>query len=239
MLFSLLNSGDMRIAIMSILLTVPTVLLSLSIHEAAHGYVAYKMGDRTAFNLGRVTLNPLKHLDPIGAICMLLFGYGWAKPVPINARNFENPKKGMALTALAGPVSNFILGIIGVFLYCLVLFSANTEVVVKAISRNETLFILVRVIITFLYYFAYLNFLYMVFNLIPVPPFDGSRIFSSFLPTRVYFSIMRYERYYLIAILGISFICSRMFNFSPFSWLADKVFELVSYPFVLLFNLIF
>ena len=145
----------------------------------------------------------------------------------------------MALTALAGPVSNFILGIIGVFLYCLVLFSANAEVVVKAISRNETLFILVRVIITFLYYFAYLNFLYMVFNLIPVPPFDGSRIFSSFLPTRVYFSIMRYERYYLIAILGISFICSRMFNFSPFSWLADKVFELVSYPFVLLFNLIF
>ena len=94
-------------------------------------------------------------------------------------------------------------------------------------------------ILIFLRNFAFLNFLYTVFNLIPVPPFDGSRIFSVVLPTKVYFKIMKYERYYLIAILGISIVCSRLFNFSPFVWLADKLFNLIAYPFAMLFSLIF
>jgi Zn-dependent protease len=239
LLFSLLNGGDPRSAAISILLTLPTILIALSAHEAAHGYIAYKLGDRTAFNLGRVTLNPFKHLDPIGALCMLLCGYGWAKPVPINARNFKDPRKGMALTALAGPMTNLLLGTIGVILYYLTIYVANTNALVGVIMQNETAFIALQMVATFFYYFAYLNFLYTVFNLIPVPPFDGSRIFSVVLPTKVYFSIMRYERYYLIAILGLSILCSRLFNFSPFSWLADKLFELISYPITLLFNLIF
>ena len=129
MLFSLLNGGDPRSVAISILLTLPTILIALSAHEAAHGYIAYKLGDRTAFNLGRITLNPFKHLDPIGALCMLVCGYGWAKPVPINARNFKDPRKGMALTALAGPVTNLILGTIGVIFYYLTIYVANTKAV--------------------------------------------------------------------------------------------------------------
>ena len=239
MLGSLLGGGDPRYAAISILLTLPTILISLSAHEAAHGYIAYKLGDRTAFNLGRITLNPVKHIDPLGALCMLIFGYGWAKPVPINARNFKDPRKGMALTALAGPMTNLLLGTIGVILYYLALYTANTSAVLGMISDNYTAYIAVSMILVFLENFAFVNFLYMVFNLIPVPPFDGSRIFSVVLPTKIYFNIMKYERYYLIAILGISVVCSRLFNFSPFAWLADKIFNLISYPFVLLFNLIF
>ena len=121
MLFSILSGGDIRDIIISLLLTIPVILISLSTHEAAHGYLAYKMGDRTAYNLGRVTLNPAKHLDPMGSLCMLVFGYGWAKPVPINARNFRNPKRGMAFTAIAGPISNLILGVIGALLYSVTL----------------------------------------------------------------------------------------------------------------------
>ena len=238
MLFSLF-SGDARTAAISILLTLPTILIALSAHEAAHGYIAYKLGDRTAFNLGRITLNPLKHLDPIGALCMLVFGYGWAKPVPINARNFKDPRKGMALTALAGPLTNLILGAIGVFFYYLTRYVANTEAVLSKVADNYTAYIAITMILVFLENFAFLNFLYTIFNLIPVPPFDGSRIFSVVLPTKVYFNIIKYERYYLIAILGISIVCSRLFNFSPFVWLADKLFELISHPFIALLELIF
>jgi Zn-dependent protease len=170
---------------------------------------------------------------------MLLCGYGWAKPVPINARNFKDPRKGMALTALAGPITNLLLGTIGVILYYLTIYVANTKALVGVIIQNETAFTAVQMIVTFFYYFAYLNLLYTVFNLIPVPPFDGSRIFSVVLPPKAYFSIMKYERYYLIAILGISILCSRLFNFSPFAFLADKLFELISIPFTFIFNLIF
>ena len=104
MLSNLLGGGDLRSWLIQILLSLPIVLLALCVHETAHGYVAYKLGDPTARNLGRLTLNPLKHLDPIGFICMLLFGFGWATPVPINTRYFKKPKRDMALSALAGPV---------------------------------------------------------------------------------------------------------------------------------------
>ena len=105
-------SGNFRYFIISLLLSLPIVLLSLSVHETAHGYAAMKLGDPTARNLGRLTLNPAKHIDPIGFICMVLFGFGWAKPVPINTRYFKNPKRDMALTGLAGPVSNLLLALL-------------------------------------------------------------------------------------------------------------------------------
>ena len=117
MLLDLLTANDPKQLIISILLTVPIVMISLSVHEAAHAYIAYKMGDPTARNLGRLTINPMKHLDLVGSLMMLFVGYGWAKPVPINTRYFKNPKKGMALTALAGPVSNLILAFIGLICY--------------------------------------------------------------------------------------------------------------------------
>ena len=122
MLFEILSGGSLRDILISLLMTLPAILIALTFHEAAHGFVAYKMGDRTAYNLGRVTLNPAKHLDPMGFAWMLIFGYGWAKPVPINARNFRDPKKGMAITAIAGPLTNLILGVISTVIFTVMLF---------------------------------------------------------------------------------------------------------------------
>ncbi len=230
MLFSILSGGNPREIIISLLLTIPVILISLSMHEAAHGYLAYKMGDRTAYNLGRVTLNPVKHLDPMGSLCMLVFGYGWAKPVPINARNFRNPKKGMAFTAIAGPISNIMLGAVGALLYSVTLFLFMFFG--DNILTNEMLTNVMQVLLTFFYYLGFMNFMLAVFNLIPVPPFDGSRFFSLFLPDRLYFSMMRYERYIMIAILIAMFAFSRLFNFSPFGWVAGELFELISDPII-------
>lgn len=231
MLFSFLSQGDFRSILMNILLTIPIVLISLSFHEAAHGYIAYKMGDRTAFNLGRVTLNPAKHLDLWGTLSMLIFGYGWARPVPINARNFKNPKWGMALTAIAGPISNIILGIAGCIVFAIfMIIMQNTGVMVFAsatsvyqVTENEMLFNICFMLLRFVDYFVFMNFVLAVFNLIPIPPFDGSRFFSTFLPAKWYFGIMKYERYALIIVIGISLLCSRLFYFSPFGWLAQQL----------------
>lgn len=196
-----LLSGNFNIFMLAaFLLQIPIVLLSLSAHEAAHGYIAYKMGDPTARNLGRLTLNPLKHLDPIGTVCMLLAGYGWAKPVPINTRNFHNPKKGMALTALAGPMSNLLLAVIFNLLRAVFL------VVSFYLPTGEKTELLMTIINTFFYWGVYMNISLAVFNLIPIPPFDGSRIFLSFLPPKMYFGIMKYERYILIGTLALLYL---------------------------------
>lgn len=184
MLLSLLSNGfDLTELLIRILVVIPTVLIALTFHEVAHGYMSYKLGDPTAYNMGRLTLNPLKHLDPIGALCMLLVGVGWAKPVPVNARYYKNPKRGMALTALAGPAMNLILAFAGVILYALIWRFGG---LMDALLRY--------VLYTLFYYFAYMNIYLAVFNLIPIPPFDGSRIAFIFLPTHLYFKIMRYER---------------------------------------------
>ena len=228
MLLSLLSGNNPREILTSLLLSLPVIILALSAHEAAHGYVAYKMGDRTAYNLGRVTLNPIKHLDLMGTIWMLAFGYGWAKPVPINARNFRNPKYGMAFTAIAGPAVNLLLGVFGAACYAVTSFF--TAINIGTVAENEPLYNLVVILINFFYLFGMMNLIVMVFNLIPVPPFDGSRFFGMFLPTRVYFGIMKYERFILIGVLVLTFFCSRFFGFSPASWLAEKLFGLITKP---------
>ena len=236
MLFSLLSGGDLKQAVISILLTLPVILIALSFHEASHAFVAYRMGDRTAYNLGRMTFNPTKHLDPIGFLCMLVFGYGWAKPVPINARNFKNPKRGMALTAIAGPICNLILGVGSTVLYAVTLY-LNYRFTAE-IAPYEFLSNVVQVLLIFFYYGAMMNFILATFNMIPLPPFDGSRFFSLFLPTKWYFKLMRYERYSMIIVLVISMACSRLFNFSPFMWVAEKLFEGLCMPILtLLFNI--
>lgn len=166
------------------------VLIILTLHEFAHGFVAYKLGDNTAKNLGRLTLNPLKHLDPFGALCMLFFHFGWAKPVPVNARNFKNPKKDFALVALAGPAFNLILAIISSFLY-LLLFSIFSKVAFE----SKFLFSLVNNLLTFVFLFYSINLSFAIFNLIPIPPLDGSRLLNVILPEKWYFGIMQYEKY--------------------------------------------
>lgn len=228
MLFDILAGESVRDILINFLLTLPVILIALSFHEAAHAFVAYKMGDRTAFNMGRVTLNPAKHLDIMGSFWMLVFGYGWAKPVPINARNFKNPKKGMALTAIAGPIMNLILGILGSVLCTVISFYMMVNIF--TLAENNFVYRILLAIQQLFLYMALMNFMLMAYNLIPIPPFDGSRFFSLFLPDRIYWTIMKYERYTLIAVLAVSFLCSRFFNFSPFYWVATKLFELFSNP---------
>ena len=173
--------------ISQLILTAMAALIALTVHECAHGYVAYKLGDNTAMSLGRLSLNPLKHLDPFGVVCMVLFHFGWAKPVPIDPRNFKNPRKGFALTAMAGPAVNLILGFFTAFCYllCLSTFKQSSNVFLYNIQLNT---------IRFLSYFFTVNIGLGIFNLIPVPPFDGSRILNVILPERIYFKVMRYER---------------------------------------------
>jgi Zn-dependent protease len=217
MLFSILGGGDIRTIIISLILSLPVLILALVCHEVAHGYVAYKCGDPTAYNLGRLTLNPIHHLDPIGFLCMMIFGYGWAKPVPINTRLFRNPKRGMAICAAAGPAANLLLGLISAVLfgasYSLYFFffiRGGNEFLINCLMWSSTLFQLSAVY----------NFIFMTFNLIPIPPFDGSRIFLHFLPTKIYFGIMRYERQIMFGLLIALLVLDR-FNFSPFSYVAE------------------
>ena len=175
--------------IFEIILRIPIVLFSLSVHEVAHGYAAYKFGDPTAHNLGRLSLNPLKHLHPIGTICMLLFGFGWAKPVPINTRYFRNPKIGMAISALAGPVSNLLLAFIAFIIQAYIIRFSPSE-----ISK------FIYVLFLFFVEFFSLNIALAVFNLLPIPPLDGSRILFSLLPYRITAAIEKYEQYITIAL---------------------------------------
>jgi len=195
MLFDIIR-GNFSIAnVIYLLLSLPVILIALSFHELAHGYVAYKMGDPTARNLGRLTLNPLKHLDPMGPLSMFVFGFGWAKPVPINTRYFKNGKRGMALTAVAGPIANLLLAFIGVILALI------TEKLFYLTNQN----IYVEVLGYFFWIFYTLNTYLAIFNLLPIPPFDGSRLAFIFLPDRLYFGIMKYERIIMLVLLGLLF----------------------------------
>ncbi len=180
-----------------LLIRIPAVLIALTFHEVAHGYAAYRLGDPTAKSLGRLSLNPLKHLDPIGALCLLVFRFGWAKPVPINSRYFKNPRRDMALTALAGPLSNFVMAFAGILLIHLF------ATLFYYVSPNAGGYLLnvEQVLLTFLSTFAVINVSLGVFNLIPVPPLDGSRIFLTFLPPKYYFGVMKYERYIMLALM--------------------------------------
>ncbi len=181
-----------------LLFSLPAVLIALTFHEFAHGYMAYKLGDNTALYQGRLSLNPLHHLDPIGFLCMLLFRFGWARPVPINARNFKNPKRDTALTALAGPVANLLLGFIGIILYHAVL---RIILAVAPNPSSDFTYYLQYFTLQFLGSFFSLNICLAVFNLFPVPPLDGSRIFLSLLPAKYYFGVMKYERYISLALM--------------------------------------
>ena len=180
------------------LLALPAILLSLSIHEAAHGYAAYKLGDYTAKNLGRLTLNPMKHINLFGFISMLLFNVGWANPVPINSRNFKNPRRDMAISAAAGPLSNLCLSVIFTIALRLVLIplesiseglyivSGDRYYIDPALQENST-FLVLSLFAVMLYLGIALNLNLMFFNLIPLPPLDGSRIAYVFLPADLYF----------------------------------------------------
>lgn len=148
----------------SLLFTAPVVLLAIVCHECAHGWVSYKLGDPTAKNAGRLTLNPLKHLDPLGALCMLFFHVGWANPVPINPWYYKDRKKGIIYVSLAGPVANFIIAFISLFIEGLLMrFGSDTST-------------LIWILCQLCYYSAVVNVGLGLFNLVPIPPLDGSKV---------------------------------------------------------------
>jgi len=197
-MFSLANIPELVLSVLAVLIT-------LSLHEFAHAFAAYKLGDNTARNLGRLSLNPLKHLDPIGAIFMLVFHFGWAKPVPINARNFKKPKRDFAITALAGPLSNVIVAFFSTFLYLISLkvYLTGIEGFLGNVVYNTCLFLSV---------FSSINVGLGIFNLIPIPPFDGSRILNVILPAKLYFKVMKYERYIYWGVIAWLFLGSYVYS---------------------------
>ena len=202
----ILNGGGfLNIAACLISATI-VIFLVMPIHEFAHGFVAEKLGDPTPRWQGRMSLNPMRHIDTVGAIMIYLIGFGWAKPVQ-DARYFKNEKWGMALTALAGPASNLIVALIFSFLY-----SGLNFVFVKTnafgLYPNDYLYSLFLVFILVIDYIIIINISLAVFNLIPVPPLDGSKILFAILPDRIYWKIMQYERYLYFALLFLLFVGS-------------------------------
>lgn len=163
------------------------MLIAIPFHEAAHALVSHLLGDDTAKNAGRLSLNPARHFDPMGALCMVLAGVGWAKPVGINAARFKNPKAGMAVSAAAGPLANLLLAWASLIVFKILIY--------RGVSGG--------VLYLFFQYMVSMNISLAVFNLLPVPPFDGSRVALVFLPRRYYFKIMRYERYIMLAVFAL------------------------------------
>ena len=179
----------------NLLLSVVPALICITLHELAHGYVAYRLGDDTAKRAGRLTLNPLRHIDIMGLLMMIVFKFGWAKPVPVDMRYFKKPKQGMALTALAGPVSNLLLAV-------LLLLGARITIA----HYVDTAFC--SGLLNFLARTAYMSVGLGLFNLIPISPLDGSKVLFAFLPDRAYLTLMRYEKYgmvllFLLVWLGV------------------------------------
>lgn len=186
-LWAALDFGSLR----DILLRLASVFLCLTTHETCHGLAAYALGDPTAKRMHRLSLNPLRHIDWMGLLMMVTLGFGWAKPVPVDPRYFKKPKQGMAITALAGPVSNFVLA--------LLLLLAARLVYLRALATGtlpETLF-------TFLVNTASLSVGLGLFNLVPVPPLDGSKVVAVLLPDRAYNWLMRYEQFGMVLLVII------------------------------------
>ena len=225
MLFEILNGSEMGFAeiITYVISCLVVIFITLPIHELAHGFVANKLGDPTARYLGRLTFNPLAHVDYIGAFSIIVFGFGWAKAVPVNMGNFKNPRRDMAITALAGPVSNLLMALVCNIIVCLFVY----VIVFKSI--------VLYYIVMFFNYISQISVSLAVFNLIPIPPLDGSRIISAFLPPRIYYNLMRYERYFfmLLIVLMASDVLAVPLSYaigsvdSALFWLASLPFRLI------------
>lgn len=200
-------------------------LICITLHELSHGYVAYRLGDNTARDRGRLTLNPIKHIDIMGFIMMVVFHFGWAKPVPVNMYNFKNPKRGMAITALAGPLCNLLITVVFLALY--------GAAYIPLYGSAAGSFVLNTLMLT-----AYCSLGLAVFNMLPVPPLDGSKVLYAVIPDKSYYKLMRYEKYGMIlmvilvwtGVLGkpvsaaVSFLFDRLVFIGQ--WVCDGVFYL-------------
>ncbi len=201
-----------------LLYSVPAILIAMVLHELAHGYVSYRLGDPTPKETGRLSLNPLRHLDPLGSLMLLFVGFGWAKPVMINPNYYKNRKLGTVMVSLAGPLTNFILAFIGSLLISIIFKVCGGRIQ----FQTETGYKIFSYIWQFLYYFMMLNIGLGVFNLIPFPPLDGSKVLTAILPERLYFTLMRYERYGQFVLIVILY--AGLLN-TPLSFLRTTVFN--------------
>lgn len=206
----------------NLLLSVVPALICITLHELAHGYVAYRLGDDTAKRAGRLTLNPLRHIDIMGLLMMIVFKFGWAKPVPVNMWKFKNPKKGMAITAAAGPIANLLIAIVFLFMYGFLFALLHRP------GRS------LNWLLEMLYITAYLSIALAIFNIIPIPPLDGSKVLFSCISDRSYTKLMYYERYGMIILLVLVLLLSRT-SLDPLSraayWVMDKLFFAANWGF--------
>ena len=200
----------------AILMRFPAIIIALTIHEFSHGYISYRLGDRTAKNDGRLTLNPMKHIDPVGMLFLLIAGFGWAKPVMVNPYNLENPKHDMAFISAAGPVSNFITAFIIMLVYYPLAMSFHI--------RGNIFFEFIRILIT-------INIALGIFNMLPVPPLDGSKVFGVILPDHMYFRFTGFRYgFILLIILIYTGFTSRIIQsvmsavFAGYVFLVDKIY---------------
>ena len=203
------------------LISVIPALVCITLHELAHGYVAYLLGDPTAKAAGRLTLNPIKHIDIMGLLMMIVFRFGWAKPVPVDMRRFKNPRAGMAICAAAGPLCNLVLAAVLLFVYGIVyipLIEAGTDWAMIVLQTVATT--------------GYLSLALAVFNVLPISPLDGSKVLFSFLSREKYYKLMRYERYGMIILL---LLMATDILGNPLSavtgWLYDRLFVIAEWGF--------
>ena len=189
---NLLQALDMD-SLLDAALRVAAILLCLTVHETCHGLAAYHLGDPTAKSMHRLSFNPLRHIDWLGLAMMFVAGFGWAKPVPVDPRHFRKPKEGMAVTALAGPVSNLLLAVLAIGISKVIYLYAPYNAVL------DMLFVFL------LYVLAPLSVGLGLFNLLPIPPLDGAKVLGALLPDTAYFRLMRYERYGMLVLLALSY----------------------------------
>lgn len=230
--------------LMLYLYALPAILVSLSFHELAHAYVSFKNGDPTARNLGRLTMNPLKHLDPLGTLMLAIsmysgFGFGWAKPVPINPSYYRNQKRGMILVSLAGPCSNLLLAYIFSFPMALIALNSGADITVKDIYNSGivifgTGYSLQIIVFNICRFFYMINIGLAIFNIIPIPPLDGSKILTAVLPTKQYFKLMRYEQFIGLAFLAIMLLKPGILSaiMFPFRKAVEYIFIITATPLI-------
>lgn len=209
-------------SLQNILLMTPILFIALPVHELAHGWVAYKLGDPTAKEAGRLTLNPFKHLSLIGVLMMYTVGFGWAKPVPVNFSNLKNRRMGSILVAIAGPMSNILLGFTSLFIGGIIAKLLEIGVITIATEKMQLVFLYVAL---FFYILVSVNINLAIFNMIPVPPLDGSRLISGFIPEESFYKFARFEQFIGLAFFALVVLIPNNFLITFIKAIADPIYR--------------